>query len=159
MVPFVVRSPKPHEMDQLTKLWAAFLQDSSATDLEFVPDSQSLSRWQDHVRKRLEDDPRQVLVAKVEGKVVGYLLYSTKVDIPLTRRYDYAMISDLYVSPEYRRRGIAGELIETCLRQLRDAGATHVRLQVLARNEAATSLYRRYGFLTHDLIMQLELQS
>jgi len=59
--------------------------------------------------------------------------------------------------PGYGRRGIATGLMETCLRQLREAGVTHVRIRVLAGNGPATSLYKKFGFLTHELIMELEL--
>lgn len=154
-----MRPLKSNEMEQLTKLWTAFMQDPAVSDLEFIPDRESTSRWQEYVKKHLDEDPRQVLVAEEEGKIVGYLLYRARSETPITRRYDYAMISDVYVVPELRRRGIAANLMKTCLRQLGETGATHVRLHVSAQNEAAKSLYRKYGFAAHNLEMQLELQT
>jgi len=62
ILPYMIRSLKLHEMEELTKLWVSFMQDPLATNLEFVPDPESKSRWQQYVSKHLDEDPRQVLV-------------------------------------------------------------------------------------------------
>lgn len=153
-VPYTIRSLKPHEMEELTKLWVSFMQDPLATNLEFVPDSESKSRWQQYISKHIDEDPRQVLVAEENGKLVGYLLYNNRSHSPVTRKYNYATIEDIYVLPECRRRGIASKLLETCLRQLRETGVTHIRLQVLDQNDAAKSLYMKFGFVVHMFTME-----
>lgn len=118
-VPYMIRSLKLHEMEELTKLWVFFMQDPLATNLEFVPDPESKSRWQQYVSKHLDEDPRQVLVAEENGKLVGYLIYNNRSYSPITRGYDYATIEDLRLA---RMRGIATKLLDTCIRQLGEVG-------------------------------------
>lgn len=55
-------------------------------------------------------------------------------------------INNIGVHPSYRRRGIASQLLEEVLRRARAKGATAGYLEVRASNEAATTLYKCYGF-------------
>jgi ribosomal-protein-alanine N-acetyltransferase len=45
-----------------------------------------------------------------------------------------------------RRRGIGTRLLREALDFLRDSGAEEITLEVQAGNEAAASLYRKFGF-------------
>lgn len=55
-------------------------------------------------------------------------------------------INNLAVSPRWRRRGIAGALLEAALDRGRARGARCAFLEVRASNVGAQALYRRYGF-------------
>jgi RimJ/RimL family protein N-acetyltransferase len=50
------------------------------------------------------------------------------------------------VASDRRRQGIGARLLERCIDFARSAGAHKIALQVWPHNEAARSLYRRYGF-------------
>jgi ribosomal protein S18 acetylase RimI-like enzyme len=54
-----------------------------------------------------------------------------------------AWIATIAVLPEYRRQGIARDLLQTCEAQL---GVPNVRLSVRASNRAAIQLYRSAGY-------------
>ncbi|MBI4573426.1 MAG: ribosomal protein S18-alanine N-acetyltransferase [candidate division NC10 bacterium] len=55
-------------------------------------------------------------------------------------------INNIAVDPRWRRRGIAGALLEAALGRGRIRGARRAFLEVRASNRAAQSLYRRFGF-------------
>jgi ribosomal-protein-alanine N-acetyltransferase len=55
-------------------------------------------------------------------------------------------VNNLAVDPRWRRRGIAGALLEAALDHGRLQGARRAFLEVRASNMAAQGLYRRYGF-------------
>jgi ribosomal protein S18 acetylase RimI-like enzyme len=55
-------------------------------------------------------------------------------------------IRDLWVDPEFRRCGLATELVRAVARAARDAGALRLGLQTEVGNEAALELYLRLGF-------------
>lgn len=56
------------------------------------------------------------------------------------------MIGTVGVLPEFRRRGLARELLTKTLDDIRQRGGTHVVLGVIDKNVPAYSLYRSLGF-------------
>ena len=55
-------------------------------------------------------------------------------------------INNIAVDPRWRRRGIAGALLDATLERGRARGANCALLEVRASNAGAQALYRRYGF-------------
>lgn len=55
-------------------------------------------------------------------------------------------ISDLWVDPDWQRRGIGSTLLAALMRDIRDAGYASVRLDTHARNTGAVRFYERHGF-------------
>lgn len=55
-------------------------------------------------------------------------------------------IEYMWVSPDYRRQGMAQHLLRTLLNSLRDSGVDKVMLWVLDGNYTAVRLYERLGF-------------
>jgi ribosomal protein S18 acetylase RimI-like enzyme len=70
--------------------------------------------------------------------------------VGLTREPDMSSqecyLEYLWVAPGFRRRGVASMLLRTVLDRLRDTGVHTVWLYILNGNDAALSLYRRFGF-------------
>lgn len=62
---------------------------------------------------------------------------------------DWAGITDVWVSPAQRRRGLAVEVVRGLLGWVAERGATTAYLQVRGDNHPALGLYERLGFLTH----------
>jgi GNAT superfamily N-acetyltransferase len=62
---------------------------------------------------------------------------------------DWAVISRLFVKPEYRGNKFSQELMHLVFRDLRSAGITKAALQVDLSNEAAMALYKGLGFRKH----------
>ncbi len=54
------------------------------------------------------------------------------------------------VAPEYRRRGIAGSLVDHAVRALRAAGCTKVNLQIRPANEGVRVFYKSIGFMVEE---------
>ena len=59
---------------------------------------------------------------------------------------DEVHINNLAVLPEWRRQGIAGELLRLAVGRGLDEGAKRATLEVRASNVAARQLYERFGF-------------
>jgi ribosomal-protein-alanine N-acetyltransferase len=59
---------------------------------------------------------------------------------------DEAHITTIATSADYRRQGVATALLMDGIATLLPAGIKHLTLEVAAGNEAAQSLYRRFGF-------------
>lgn len=78
------------------------------------------------------------LVAEAGGDLVGLL----------TARLSRGVVDlGMLVDDRWRRRGIGSRLLERCMDWATDAGAHKVILEVWPHNEAAISLYTRFGFV------------
>ncbi|MEU8662150.1 GNAT family N-acetyltransferase [Actinoplanes philippinensis] len=97
--------------------------------------------------RRLIDWPgNQVLVARVDGRIVGTLTLVT-FPIPTGLR---AWIEDVVVDEQARGLGVGAALTTEAVRLARTAGARTVDLTSRPAREAANRLYERLGFEIRD---------
>ena len=77
-------------------------------------------------------------VAKIDGKVVGYLCGNVILD--------EGHILNLAVHPEFRRLAIASSLIKEMIDIMRERDCRSVFLEVRRSNEQARIMYEKFGF-------------
>ena len=94
-----------------------------------------------HVRELLESKQSYGLECIEDGKVVGFIL-GTSMLFHYGRTFD---INDLAVDPEYQRRGIAKELLEKCLADIKAQGMAGGHL-ITAAEGVLPEFYTKYGF-------------
>jgi ribosomal protein S18 acetylase RimI-like enzyme len=88
------------------------------------------------------------LIAEEEGRALGFVFC-----VLGDRGRQTAHVTDVYVRPEARRRGIGRALLAELVEPARQAGLGHVSLEVLVRNTDARRLYERLGFVPVDVFM------
>jgi len=93
------------------------------------------------------------LVYEEQGSIKGWLAVSSRYDMYADEMA--GLLLELYVLPAYRNRGIAEELMNHALRQLRKEGFSRVHLNVFTGNPARL-LYEKLGF--HDVSLMMEKQ-
>ncbi|GIP40136.1 hypothetical protein J31TS4_34160 [Paenibacillus sp. J31TS4] len=81
---------------------------------------------------------RYLFCTDTAGTAVGLLC--------ATRKGRHARIPTLAVRTDWQRRGVGTALLAEILKRLKEAGMADVRLSVDSRNQAAKTLYRRFGF-------------
>jgi ribosomal-protein-alanine N-acetyltransferase len=90
-------------------------------------------------RFEVTDNPAaRCWVAEMDGQVVGMLV--------LWMIVDEAHIASLATHTEFRRRGIAKQLLVEALDNAYSEGARTAFLEVRASNEAARRMYQKFGF-------------
>jgi ribosomal-protein-alanine N-acetyltransferase len=90
-------------------------------------------------RYELTDNPAsRCWVYEQDGRIVGMLVAWLLID--------EAHIATLATHPDYRRRGIAKQLLTHALRFMAREGAVSSFLEVRESNLAAQEMYRRFGF-------------
>lgn len=105
----------------------------------------------DYLDTMLDDCQRyagQVFVLEVDGVIAGFATVFTHV--PFERLDeppgDYALVAELLVRREHRRRGYARALLAHGERYAAAQGAAELRIGVLSDNTAARTLYLDVGF-------------
>jgi ribosomal-protein-alanine N-acetyltransferase len=85
-----------------------------------------------------EAEPEGFLVAEMRGRVVGYVMASS--------RNGEGEILSISVMPEFRRKGIGRRLMERAIEYLRGKGVDRIGLEVREGNEEAIKFYEKLGF-------------
>ncbi|ELZ00323.1 GNAT family N-acetyltransferase [Natrialba asiatica] len=98
-----------------------------------------------------------LLVARVADAIVGFASVSLErgsLELERTR----GTLSNLYVDPAYRDRGIGSALLEAATAELESKGAEVLLLEVMAQNEDARRFYRTHGYESYRVAMKRSLE-
>ena len=89
-------------------------------------------------REALTGEGYTFLAVEEEGKLVAYAGLLTVLDT--------ADITNVAVLPDFRRKGLAQQLLAALFEAARQTGVTRIQLEVRESNTAARSLYESIGF-------------
>jgi len=123
-------------------------------------DSDVLRGWRTerYVKRNVASHQRRgaVLVAESGGRTVGFVLLS-RARFLLATSQPAGSITDIYVEPEWRRRGIGTRLLSDGVAWLGARGYKRVLLNVAAGNPARR-LYERAGFRQFSESLAVDLK-
>ncbi len=108
---------------------------------DFVPNVDWKAQYFDTILSRQRFFARWILF---DSKRAGFILYGVEDHRFLPRLT--GMIYELYVLPEFRRKGIARECALQAIRELRAQGPSKVQLEIMEGNEGAKALWQSLGF-------------
>lgn len=118
-------------------------------------------RYHKWLTKLATDERSLFLVAEDNAiapiKLVGFIVGTVEREIPIYRLKEYAFIHDLWVEPEYRRTGIARQLVIQAVEAFNAIGVEQIRLDTVAANDAARKLFAECGFRPSAIEMLIEL--
>jgi ribosomal protein S18 acetylase RimI-like enzyme len=137
----IVRRAVPEDFDAIAALWRAFDHELPAPTHEGPAD---VEKELGEVREII--DSELAFVAEDDDAPVGFALARR-------RPNGFGTLTDLYVTRDARRSGIATELIREVLGAFRSLEVERFDLEVLASNHVARSLYARWGLKDDVVVM------
>jgi ribosomal protein S18 acetylase RimI-like enzyme len=104
---------------------------------------------------RCETEDGAILLADVESATIGFIAVVSAapndgLDQPPGT---HALVTDLSVTPSFRRRGVGRELLKAAEQFARSRGAAELRIAVLDGNRAAHDLYESAGFVRYITVL------
>jgi RimJ/RimL family protein N-acetyltransferase len=108
------------------------------------------------LKKLIESDKAQVIVAEVDNEIIGsgYAVIKQEVDW-FVKHTQFSYLGFMYVKPAHRGKGVNHAIIERLNEWALSLGIHEIRLQVLDENSAAKKAYQKLGFKGHMLEMRL----
>jgi ribosomal protein S18 acetylase RimI-like enzyme len=101
--------------------------------------------WQQHYFNTIQSNAYLRLGWIMAGdRRAGFILYGFEQHRFLPRKT--GAIYELYVEPEFRKRGIARAAAQQAISDLRAGGPSKIQLEVVEGNVAAEKLWRSLGF-------------
>ena len=94
------------------------------------------------IDKFLKRNPDTCLVAEYDSQIVGAIIVGNDG----RRGYIYHTA----VNPQYRKRGIARQLVETSIQGLKQCGINKVALVVFDNNENGNAFWEKLGFTVRE---------
>jgi len=92
----------------------------------------------------LTDSNSVILVSKVKGEIVGFVIGKTYMD----KKPATGQILTIDVSPKHRRKGIGQRLLQEIEKTFKDKGVKLCCLEARENNIVALSLYQKFGYKT-----------
>jgi ribosomal protein S18 acetylase RimI-like enzyme len=115
-----------------------------APDQEKLLENTYVSVAQAESRLRGVEGIETVLLAFIDGEPAGFT--SLRIIPYLDQDTPYAEVTQLHVRPQFRRQGLASQLIEEAERRARDAGGTAVHILCAVDNLDGQAFYRATGY-------------
>ena len=109
----------------------------------------------DFFEKIYNNDNNVIFCAKIDKEIVGYIYCRRDYDCNGPMLYQEALIDGLYVKGEYRRRGIASNLIAHAKKWVEDKKIKNLYINVLEQNRDAMNLYYKNGFENFERKLKL----
>ena len=101
--------------------------------------------WVWRKKRQIEADieacPEGILVAELDGNVIGYV--TCRLDL----ESKVGHISNMAVLPACQGRGLGKKLMQAALDQFRQKGMELARIETLEQNEVGSSFYPKTGFM------------
>jgi ribosomal protein S18 acetylase RimI-like enzyme len=147
----IIRDYEASDAAALRRCVVVLQESERAIDPLILPGEVMADRYCERIHARCRRAAGQIFVAEEDSMVVGFVTVLARE--PFTELDDppghYAFITDLVVLEPYRCRGIGRQLLQKAEGYATQAGATELRIGVLANNEPARRLYLDVGFQPH----------
>lgn len=82
------------------------------------------------------------LVAEEEGRVIGSVGWALKNSL----NYDYIYLTEVNVHPDFRKQGIASQLVEEVEKYAHKKGADHIYCYIFKPNKVSKTLFAKLGY-------------
>jgi len=141
----IVRKYRRRDRDAIMRITRTSFQDmclDSVMERHFgrIAGTTWQERKEDGIDWDLRHRPEHVLVAEIDGEVVGYMC---------TRLYyDYSIghVANLAVACEHQGKGVGKKLMAAALEHFRRCGMRYARVETLDENYKGRKLYPAFGF-------------
>ncbi len=138
-----IRAIRPEELESMADLRREMILEIDGLDYDLLHPGWR-ERFVAFFRGHLESGRGEFYVAEIGGEVVGtaavYLPSTHRSEIVLRRS---AYVCDVYVTPQWRRRGIATSLTQATVDWAKDSGCEVVRLRT---SRMGRPVYETIGF-------------
>jgi len=152
-----IRRATLKDIKEILPIWGELAVFHSTLDPAFTPSAQWPREYGTYLRSLMTRDDAIALVARDAGEIVGYAVGRVTMLPPFFEQRYRGYIHDVFVKPQFRRRGVGRRLVDAILQWLRQQEVLLVELTVATNNEAV-AFWKRLGFSVYMQQMKKDLQ-
>jgi len=113
----------------------------------------------DHVYDIWNDSEQEIVVADSDGTICGFavLHHIVKPATPFMYERDFMDVDEFCVDKEYRRQGVASEIITFIRKYAKERGFNRIELNMWEFNQDALAFYEAVGFKTYRRYLEMKV--
>jgi ribosomal protein S18 acetylase RimI-like enzyme len=153
-----IRTARRGDVPSLVLLWSAMMEENARLDPRLAAHPHAREHMAEQFAAWIADAHRIVVVAEENGRLpIGYAAARATQGGGWHEPSRVGEITDCFVAPARRRRGIARRMAGRLTDHLYERGISTVRLQVVTRNEAAVRFWEALGWQPREEILEREV--
>ena len=145
------------DFDQIKGIKLAAKASERRYNKSLKPIQQTREKYFSYLRNDLSDEDRAVFIAMDRDKPVGIIAGRIHTTLPIKLLPRKGHISNLFVVPSHRKKGLASRLLKELLDWFKEKEIEDVRLGVHARNASALNMFRKLKFKEYAIEMKKSL--
>jgi GNAT superfamily N-acetyltransferase len=149
-----IRPAQPADLPELLQFEQAIV----ATERPFDPTLREGEIHYYNLQELILSDNSEVLVAEIEGKLVGSGYAQLRKAVDYVKHTHFAYLGFMYVLPQHRGQGVIQAILEGLKQWAVSKNVFEIRLEVYDENIAAKKAYQKAGFSANLVEMRLELK-
>ena len=103
--------------------------------------------------RSIESEDSQTVIAVADGRTVGYITIAIRSQPSFYRVKRVGAISGLMIHKNYRRRGIASQLVARAVAFFQEKGVKYFTLYTATANQSTIRFYEQHGMTPLQTIM------
>ncbi len=132
----MIKKATIHNLDEISNLFDLYRQ--------FYSQPANIAEAKRFLNERLINNESVIYIAEIESSIAGFVqLYPVFTSVGLRRSW---LLNDLFVKKDFRKRGIATELINQCKKFVRETNAAGLLLETSKSNVEGNKLYPSLEF-------------
>ena len=153
MTNILIRQANQEDLQTLLAFEQDLINAEKPFDPTFVPERFSYY----DLKTIIDSDTAEVLVAELDGKLIGSGHARIRVGEPYNQFKEYAFFGFMYSSPDYRGKGINKLIMDGLFEWAKARNLSEIRLQVYDENTPAIRAYEKVGFKKILTTMRLQI--
>ncbi|MBE2182589.1 MAG: GNAT family N-acetyltransferase [Anaerolineae bacterium] len=156
---FLIRPAVPKDVAAIARLWQLLVDYHRLLDPELPPATpMGALRYARRLEDQLFNPTARILVAEVDGQLVGYV-FGVVVDIApeMFSQEPSGFLADIFVEESARRSGVGTQLVTVLAEWFQEKGLAYYEWHAAARNPDALEFWRSLGGREVMLRMRADL--
>ncbi len=152
----LIREANKKDIANLCTLWRKMMLFHENLDERFRFTKNAAREYSRHIANALHARNMRVFVAEMNGEIIGYIFGEVQERSPIFPVGRFGFVSDIYVTEEWRRKGVGRRLFYKMREWMLKESITAIELLAAERNPHSVAFWESLGFVSYLRLLRKE---